>query len=737
MRNLFILRGVPACGKSTWIEENGYKHYTLSSDDLRLLFQCPEYNVEGYKTISSSMDKQVWKFLFELLENKMKAGETVFVDATHCNNKSLKPYKELVEKYKYRAYIVDFMCDKDNNIIDKQVFIDRNHKREWLKVVPDSVIDRMYESYCNCEAPSSRFKVIKPNDVHEILYDVCYDFNKWNEIVIFGDIHGCVEPLQEWFNKHAFTNDTFYIFVGDYIDRGLQNAETLTFLNNLLEKAKENNNVLLLTGNHEAHIIKYLETGKGNSQEFNENTIPQLETLDKSIIKNIVNRLSQMAYFIYNGKTYFVSHGGMPKLPDGLTKTSELIKGVGNYEDTVKMYNTWKESYSDDVVLIHGHRNIQMLPTKVANNIYNINDEIEWGGNLRILQINKDTEEPIIHLIKNNTYKERSVLATTRSPYATDNEFIQQLNNSKFVNKKVLRNGIVSYNFTRDAFLDSKWNDLTITARGLFIDTQTDKIVARSYNKFFAINERPETQLNTLESTLNFPVTAYKKENGFLGLISYDKRNHELFIASKSTNEGPFAGYLREQWELLPVKTRSSLTNFLEQNDCTLIFEVINQDTDPHIIRYKQNGLYLLDVVENSFDFKRMSYDDLVMFAEKYGLNVKKKEYVIKDFDSFKEFYKNVEADTQGSLILHEGWVFEDTKGFMIKYKTQHYRFWKWMRSLKDKITKEKQIPENQLNDKAKKVVDFMKSMNIEKLKTLSIIDIKELYYAKLDKNEN
>ena len=36
MRNLFILRGVPACGKSTWIEENGYKHYTLSSDDLRL-----------------------------------------------------------------------------------------------------------------------------------------------------------------------------------------------------------------------------------------------------------------------------------------------------------------------------------------------------------------------------------------------------------------------------------------------------------------------------------------------------------------------------------------------------------------------------------------------------------------------------------------------------------------------------------------------------------------------------
>ena len=112
-----------------------------------------------------------------------------------------------------------------------------------------------------------------------------------------------------------------------------------------------------------------------------------------------------MAYFIYNDKTYFVSHGGMPKLPDGLVKTSELIKGVGNYEDTAEMYNTWKESYSDDVILIHGHRNVQMLPTKIANNIYNVNDEIEWGGNLRILQINKNNDEPIVHLIKNNTFK--------------------------------------------------------------------------------------------------------------------------------------------------------------------------------------------------------------------------------------------------------------------------------------------------------------------------------------------
>jgi tRNA splicing ligase len=43
----------------------------------------------------------------------------------------------------------------------------------------------------------------------------------------------------------------------------------------------------------------------------------------------------------------------------------------------------------------------------------------------------------------------------------------------------------VSLNFTRDAFFDKEWNDLTVRARGLFVNTVTKEIVARSYEKFF------------------------------------------------------------------------------------------------------------------------------------------------------------------------------------------------------------------------------------------------------------
>ena len=60
MRNLFILRGAPASGKSTWIKENELEPYTISTDGLRLMYQSPVTTVEGDRAISQNNDKQVW-----------------------------------------------------------------------------------------------------------------------------------------------------------------------------------------------------------------------------------------------------------------------------------------------------------------------------------------------------------------------------------------------------------------------------------------------------------------------------------------------------------------------------------------------------------------------------------------------------------------------------------------------------------------------------------------------------
>ena len=41
MRNLVVTRGIPACGKSTWIEDQELGAYTISPDAIRLLYTAP------------------------------------------------------------------------------------------------------------------------------------------------------------------------------------------------------------------------------------------------------------------------------------------------------------------------------------------------------------------------------------------------------------------------------------------------------------------------------------------------------------------------------------------------------------------------------------------------------------------------------------------------------------------------------------------------------------------------
>ena len=72
MRTLFILRGAPASGKSTWIKENDLEPYTLSTDNLRLMYQSPVTNDDGTVGISQNNDTAVWKLLLELLERRME-----------------------------------------------------------------------------------------------------------------------------------------------------------------------------------------------------------------------------------------------------------------------------------------------------------------------------------------------------------------------------------------------------------------------------------------------------------------------------------------------------------------------------------------------------------------------------------------------------------------------------------------------------------------------------------------
>ena len=737
MRILLVMRGIPGCGKSTWIKEHELEAYTLSPDNIRLLYSAPELGLDGKYHISSKCDKHVWAFLKERLEARMKSGDTTVIDATHTRESYLKEYKALCKKYKYRMIVVDFSS------IDMDTIKDRNGKREEYKRVPEDVLERMQSQL---QTPlQGTYEIYSYDDpilvsLDNFIYKI--DGLQYEKVIVFGDLHNCYDPLKEYFDKNPISNKNLYIFVGDYFDRGIQGKEVLQFCLDNCEK----DNFIFLTGNHEKWIKNWLEDGNNAdlSSDFKDSLIQfgelkdQLNTFYRRL--KLAVRVGFYCQGIYH--RFSITHGGLSFPLDYRTSAIQCIKGVGDYDDLDEIEKAFS-SINEKMIMqvlnykcynVHGHRNVTNNPIISADG-YNINLEgkVEFGGSLRIAKLScDDSGMHIIPIeIKNNTFREG--LEEQRNEDYANKSIIGDLEHSSLIHKKDLGDGIVSYNFSREAFYSQKWNKLTTTARGLFVDTKSNRVVARSYPKFFEAEQHPSTQWRNLEKKLVFPVTAYLKENGFLGIVSV--WNDQLFVASKSTNQGDYA--LNFQHILNTHVDCDKLKEYLKKNNCSAIFECVDPFKDPHIIEYVNEKVVLLDIVQNDFSDTFKSYDEVFNLAKEIGCKPKEMCKIFNTFEELKSFVEAFDKDDKNEI---EGFVFVDQNNFMLKYKTPFYKFWKEMRKMKEYINKgsnkEYCSTKTSLPGQYKLMHELFSFMtNIKRsgvdLDTLSIIDIRNMYYNK------
>lgn len=685
MRTLLLMRGAPGAGKSTWIKQHNLENYTLSPDDIRVLCSSTEMQADGSFVISQNRnnENQVWKILFNLLEYRMSRGEFTVIDATCSKTKDMQQYKTLADQYRYRMYIVDFTD------VPLETCLAQNKMRPAYKHVPQAAIENIYARFKTQKIPSG-IEVIKRDEFSKIL-EKPFDVSNYKKLVFVGDIHGCYDTLMQYPDfKNGLDLETNYIFLGDYVDRGNQNAEVLKFLDSI----KDRPNVCLLEGNHEKWIRDYGNAVPAKSNEFEQKTKPQLIAggFTEKMARMFYRKVRQFSHLTYNGLEILACHGGIPHLNTNalFLPTDCFINGVGAYNDYKSIAETWMGQTVYRQYLIHGHRNTEADEMHIADRVYNLEGKVEFGGQLRIVELTQDLVWNEVLLDDCQPVDEN--LITEDRNVDTVEEAVTYLKNNKFVQEKDLGDGISSFNFTREAFMKSNWNKQTILARGLFIDTINNKIMARSYEKFFKINEVHETELANLKNKLQFPVTAYVKENGFLAIVSYDYNKDDLFIASKSTNKGDYVEYINAQ--LAPYKEnilrwyREYIKPAVEEGESpyySLVFECEDPEHDPHIIEYKENHLVLLDVIYNTLNYQADTYEGLKYIGGFIGCPVKEKAFELKDWDAFRDLYMEVQDEEykfDGRYI--EGFVFVDANGFQTKCKTGYYNFWKFMRGIAD-----------------------------------------------------
>lgn len=106
------------------------------------------------------------------------------------------------------------------------------------------------------------------------------------KLYVVGDIHGSIEQLEEVLERIGKTKEEDkVIFLGDYVDRGLDSLKVLQ----RLVKYKEDHNCIFLMGNHDEEFIKTLHFF-GNS------------TFNKEVLENMslngAMSVSQMLMFM-------------------------------------------------------------------------------------------------------------------------------------------------------------------------------------------------------------------------------------------------------------------------------------------------------------------------------------------------------------------------------------------------------------------------------------------------------
>jgi serine/threonine protein phosphatase 1 len=174
-----------------------------------------------------------------------------------------------------------------------------------------------------------------------------------SKMFAIGDIHGCYIELIELIGQMNIGEDDNIIFLGDYIDRGLQSLEVIKFLISFKQQYR---NAIFLKGNHEGMLLNALQ-GIG-VEDFLYNG--GIQTLKSFGIKNIDDffpdkkQMRLLKFFddlklYYETENFIFVHAGIKPNNLSIDKQPESIL-------------TWirdeflnAKSFYTNKIIVHGH----------------------------------------------------------------------------------------------------------------------------------------------------------------------------------------------------------------------------------------------------------------------------------------------------------------------------------------------------------------------------------------------
>ncbi len=133
-----ILVGVPASGKSTWLEDKDWRAKIISTDDIiEELARVYGFTYDqAFSNLVKFAEQVMWSYIKTAAEN----GDPIYIDRTNMTARARKKFIDFLKPFGY-----EFEC----------VVFPTPEPEEWMrrldsrpgKTIPQEVLDRMVDSY--------------------------------------------------------------------------------------------------------------------------------------------------------------------------------------------------------------------------------------------------------------------------------------------------------------------------------------------------------------------------------------------------------------------------------------------------------------------------------------------------------------------------------------------------------------------------------------------------------------
>ena len=216
---------------------------------------------------------------------------------------------------------------------------------------------------------------------------------------IIGDVHGCAEELLNLLDdlgytgkKGAHKDGRKAVFVGDLCDRGPYSANVIL----LVKRMVEGGNALMVQGNHDNKLMRWLKGNKVSITHGLDKTIESISIEGAANLESFKLMLhdflaAQPFYLSLDMGALYVVHAAAPKNYQGIMETGKKRKAQKAFalygvttgkkdEHGFPERVDWAQEYDGNVIVVHGHV-AQKEPTRV-NNVVNVDTACVYGNKL-------------------------------------------------------------------------------------------------------------------------------------------------------------------------------------------------------------------------------------------------------------------------------------------------------------------------------------------------------------------